>query len=95
MLGFFVWVVYMIRYTVSSLFFFTLLPCLYELKSTDYKIRTIKKLKIYAIFPCFGKNEVGSFSHFIIKAESQEESSITNIKIYHTWGIAYYVMMIL
>lgn len=38
--------------------FFTLLPCLYELTGTDNKIRTIKKLKIYALFLCFHEHDV-------------------------------------
>ena len=62
----------MIRYTVLG-HFFRLLSCLDELKSTDNKIRTIKKLKIYAIFLCFRENDIGNFSHFIIKAESQRK----------------------
>lgn len=74
--------------------FFTLLPCLYELTGTDNKIRTIKKLKIYALFLCFREHDVGSSSHFIIKAESQEESSIIYIKIDCTCAIVYYVTTI-
>lgn len=75
--------------------FFTLLPCLYELTGTDNKIRTIKKLKIYALFLCFHEHDVGSSSHFIIKAESQEESSIICVKIDCTCAIVYYVTTIL
>ena len=75
--------------------FFTLLPCLYELTGTDSKIRTIKKLKIYALFLCFREHDVGSSSHFIIKAESQEESSIICVKIDYTCAIVYYVTTIL
>ena len=52
-------------------------------------------MKIYAIFFCFRENEVGSFSHFIVKAKSQEESSIINIKIDRTCVTAYYVTTIL
>lgn len=75
--------------------FFTLLPCLYELTGTDNKIRTIKKLKIYALFLCFHEHDVGSSSHFIIKAESQEESSIICVKIDCTCAIVYYETTIL
>ena len=66
-------------------------PPLFKLRGTDNKIRTIKKLKIYVIFLCFRENEVRSFSHFIIKAESQEERSIKIIKIDRTCAIPYYV----
>lgn len=84
----------MIKYTVMDPFF-TLLPCLYQLTGTDNKIRTIKKLKIYALFLCFREHDVGSSSHFIIKAESQEESSIIYIKIVCTCAIVYHVTTIL
>ena len=83
----------MIRYTVLGPFF-TLLPCFYELRSTD-NMRTIKKKKIYAIFLCFWENEFRSFSHFIVKAASQEETSIINIKIVRTCAIAYYLTTVI
>ena len=44
----------MIRYTVLGPFF-TLLPCLYELRSTDNKIRTIKKVENLCNIPMFSR----------------------------------------